>query len=145
MLNAQRFSFIETSHDGITQSAPYLPLTLTYHNHSVDTLGLLDTGASVNVLPYELGLQLGAVWEQQTTAVRLTGNLAQWEARGLLVLAKVGQFPTVDLAFAWTESDRVPLILGRLNFFRKFDVCFYCSQLAFEICPSSSSSSSSQV
>ncbi|MEH2114878.1 hypothetical protein [Nostoc sp.] len=26
-------------------------------------IALLDTGASVNVLPYEIGLQLGAVWQ----------------------------------------------------------------------------------
>jgi hypothetical protein len=31
-------------------------------------MALLDTGASVNVLPYEVGLQLGAVWENQTVA-----------------------------------------------------------------------------
>ena len=30
-------------------------------------VGLLDTGSTVNILPYPLGLQLGLVWEQQTT------------------------------------------------------------------------------
>jgi hypothetical protein len=29
----------------------------------------------------------------------------------------------------------VPLLLGRLNFFAELDVCFYGSQLAFEVCP----------
>lgn len=115
--------------------APYLPIALTYQNRSLEVSGLLDTGASVNVLPYEIGLQLGAVWEEQTISVVLTGNLAQFLARGLVVSAKVGQLPPVRLAFAWTQANNVPLILGRQNFFSEFDVCFYGSQLAFEVCP----------
>jgi hypothetical protein len=47
-------------------------------------MALLDTGASVNVLPYEIGLQLGAVWEEQIVPIQLSGNLARMEARGLV-------------------------------------------------------------
>ncbi len=54
---------------------PYLPLTLNYQNVSTSALGLLDTGAMVNVLPYSIGIELGAVWEHQTTELQLTGNL----------------------------------------------------------------------
>ena len=52
---------------------------LTYQDHSPTVPGLLDTGAMVNVLPYQVGVDLRAVWEQQTTALQLTGNLAQGE------------------------------------------------------------------
>lgn len=136
MLNAQRFPFIEKFDEfGVPNSVPYLPLTLTYQGSSLDLLGLLDTGASVNVLPYEIGRELGIVWEQQTLSIPLAGNLAPVEARGVLVLGKVGQFAPVNLVFAWAESNDVPLILGRVNFFSEFDVCFYGSQLAFEVCP----------
>ncbi|MEH1937432.1 MAG: hypothetical protein V7L14_27740 [Nostoc sp.] len=31
----------------------------------IAAIALLDTGASVNVLPYEIGLQLGAIWQEQ--------------------------------------------------------------------------------
>lgn len=136
MLNAQRFPFIEKFDEfGVPNSVPYLPLTLTYQGSSLDLLGLLDTGASVNVLPYEIGRELGIVWEQQTLSIPLAGNLAPVEARGVLVLGKVGQFAPVKLVFAWAESNDAPLILGRVNFFSEFDVCFYGSQLAFEVCP----------
>jgi len=101
----------------------------------LDVLVLLDTGASINVLPYEIGRELGMIWEQQTLSIPLAGNLAPVEARGILVSVKVGQFSSVNLVFAWAESNDVPLLLGRLNFFSEFDVCFYGSQLAFEICP----------
>jgi hypothetical protein len=43
---------------------PYLPLTVTNGNRSVEVMALLDTGASVNVLPYDIGIQLGTTWEE---------------------------------------------------------------------------------
>jgi hypothetical protein len=87
------------------------------------------------VLPYAIGLELGAVWEDCTVPVTLTGNLAQQEARALVVSAVVGHFPPVRLAFAWTRAANVPVLLGQVNFFMEFDVCFYRSQPAFEVRP----------
>lgn len=108
---------------------------MTYQDKSLSVSGLLDTGSSVNVLPYEIGLRLGAVWERQRLSVPLGGNLARFEARALVLTANVERFLPVKLAFAWTEDRNAPLILGHMNFFLAFDVCFYRSELAFEICP----------
>jgi hypothetical protein len=136
MLNAQRFNFTEGFDTfGVPDALPQLPLSLTYRDSSTEVLALLDTGASVNVLPYNVGVRLGAIWEEQTTSVTLAGNLASVEARGLLVSARIGNFDPVRLVFAWSVSDDAPLLLGRMNFFLEFDVCFYRSQLVFEICP----------
>jgi Aspartyl protease len=136
MRNAQRFNFVEGFDTfGVPDALPQLPLNLTYRGLSVAISALLDTGASVNVLPYSVGVQLGAVWEEQTISVTLAGNLASVEARGLLVSAQIGNFEPMQLVFAWSLSDDVPLLLGRMNFFLEFDVCFYRSQLAFEVCP----------
>ena len=134
MLNGQRFPFIErTNSMGLSSTMPYLPVTLTYRGQSVENMALLDTGASVNVLPYEIGLQLGVVWEEQTVPIQLSGNLAQMEARGLVLSTTIAEFPPVLLAFAWTQSREAPLILGHMNFFAEFDVCFYRTDLAFEL------------
>ncbi len=136
MYNAQQFNFLEGFDTfGVPDDLPQLPLSLTYRSSSVEVLALLDTGASVNVLPYSVGVQLGAVWEEQTTSVTLAGNLASVESRGLLISAQISNFDPVQLVFAWSLSDNVPLLLGRMNFFLEFDVCFYRSQLAFEIRP----------
>ena len=136
MLNGQRFPFIErTNSEGLSSSMPYLPIKLNYREHSVESMALLDTGASVNVLPYEIGLELGAVWEEQTVPIQLSGNLARMEARGLVLSANIAEFPPVLLAFAWTQSREAPLILGHMNFFAEFDVCFYRADLAFELRP----------
>jgi len=133
---SQRFSFSEIDAAlGPASSLPYLPLTLTYQSLSFAVLGLLDTGATVNVLPYPIGTQLGAVWEKQTTRVQLTGNLAQYEARALIVMATIGTYIPVKLAFAWTRATNVPLILGQVNFFLEFDVCFSRTQRIFELKP----------
>lgn len=135
-IDGERFPFIEVDSSlGAASSLPCLPLTLTYQGYSLVVSGLLDTGATVNVLPYKIGEQLGAVWDRQTTPVRLTGNLARLEARVLIVSATLGQFAPVRLAFAWTRAEDIPLILGQVNFFLEFDVCFYRSHLAFEVRP----------
>ena len=125
ILNGQRFPFIErTNSVGLSSVMPYVPITLSYRNRSTEQLALLDTGASVNVLPYLVGLQLGAVWEDQKAIIQLSGNLAMMEARGLVLSATVADYPSVLLAFAWTQSTEAPLILGHMNFFAEFDACF---------------------
>ncbi len=115
---------------------PLLPLELHHRDSkSVRVQGILDSGATVNVLPYGIGTRLGAVWEEQTTSVQLTGNLADLEARALLLEARVAGFPPVRLVFAWTRAEKVPLLLGQINFFDQFDVCFHRARLQFEIEP----------
>ncbi|MBV8883124.1 MAG: hypothetical protein JO235_03875 [Chroococcidiopsidaceae cyanobacterium CP_BM_RX_35] len=138
MLNSQSFPFVEARDAfGNIDVVPQLPLTLYYRNSAVEVSGLLDTGASVNVLPCSVGIQLGAVCEELTTSVQLAGNLAPVEARGLVISAQVSDFAPVRLVFAWSLKDDVPLLLGRMNFFLEFDVCFYRAQRAFESSPKS--------
>ena len=134
MLDSQRFSFTERI-DSLGRSSvmPYLPITLSNGSNSIEVMALLDTGASVNVLPYEIGLQLGLIWERQTVAIQLSGNFAHNEARGLVLSRTFAQFSPILLAFAWTRSTDVPVILGHLNFFAEFNVCFFRHELAFEI------------
>lgn len=131
---SQRFPFIAT--DPALPDAsllPMLPLVLSHAEHNMSVAALLDTGATVNVLPYQVGVDLGAIWDKQTTPVRLSGNLAQLEARVLIATAVVQTFKPVRLAFAWTRADDIPVILGQVNFFLEFDVCFFRAQRFFEV------------
>jgi hypothetical protein len=89
----------------------------------------------VNVLPYDVGLRLGAVWDQVPTTVNLTGNLAREPARVLVVQATVATFRPLRLAFAWSRLSSVPVILGQVNFLLEFDVCFFRSRSLFELRP----------
>lgn len=103
----------------------------------VDAIGLVDSGATVNVLPYDVGVQLGAVWDDAKASLRLAGNLGSQTAMPLFAVAEIEGLPIVKLAFAWIKKNDVPLILGQTNFFTEFDVCFYRSRLDFEIVPKS--------
>ncbi len=136
MVESQKYPYkILDSNLGMVDRMPYLPLTLSLNRQSLNTEGLLDTGASVNVLPYEIGLQLGVVWEEEQLSVVLAGNLARFEARAVIIQAQVASFPPINLAFAWTQAANVPLILGQANFFFEFDVCFFRAHSEFEIRP----------
>ena len=132
----ERFEYIEVDPLlGSASALPYAPITLQSGDRSIRVSGLVDSGATLNVLPYDVGLQLGAVWERQTVPVRLAGNMADAEARAIVVAGTIGRFAPVRLAFAWTRSNRVPVILGQANFFMEFDIRFCRSQLFFEIGP----------
>jgi hypothetical protein len=120
---------------GETDWKPVLPIVLENKGRVVKVSGLVDSGAGINVLPYQIGQALGFVWEQQTFKLRLSGNLARQEARGVNLFGMVGDWPPVELVFAWTKAENVPLIFGEMNFFKEFDVCFFRSRLAFAVQP----------
>ncbi|MGB3649950.1 MAG: hypothetical protein WBA41_01885 [Rivularia sp. (in: cyanobacteria)] len=116
-------------------SLPRIPLILLRENFSVETIGLVDSGATINVLSYEIGVQLGAVWDESKAILRLAGNLSNQTAIPLFTTAQIGNFTPVQLAFAWVRSANTPLILGQTNFLLEFDVCFYRSKFEFEVNP----------
>lgn len=129
-----KFQYSTTSpeHDEF-DSLPRLELHLRNGQRGVDAVGLVDSGATVNVLPHEIGLQLGGIWEEEKAVIRLGGNLGSHAAMPFFAEAFISDFDPVRLAFAWTNSPTAPLILGQTNFFMEFDVCFYRSKLEFEI------------
>lgn len=118
-------------------SLPRVLLILRREGRTVETLGLVDSGATVNVMPYELGLQLGATWDDSKAIIQLAGNLGNQSATPFSAMVQVGDIAPVQLAFAWTKSPNAPLILGQTNFFMEFDVCFYRSKMEFEVKPRS--------
>ncbi|MGG6239137.1 hypothetical protein ACQ4N7_10920 [Nodosilinea sp. AN01ver1] len=131
-----RYSTIDLSQNEF-DSLPRVPLILRREGRIVEALGLVDSGATVNVMPYELGLQLGATWDDSRAIIQLAGNLGNQPATPFFAMVQVGDFAPVQLAFAWTQSRNAPLILGQTNFFIEFDVCFYRSKMEFEVKPKS--------
>ncbi len=114
-------------------SLPRLPLTLQLDRNRVEAVGLVDSGATVNVLPYDIGLQLGESWEDRKATIKLAGNLGGFAAQPLFAMAEIGDLAPIRLVFAWTRSNSVSLILGQMNFFMEFEVCFFRKQREFEI------------
>ncbi|WP_017295011.1 aspartyl protease family protein [Geminocystis herdmanii] len=134
MSNSQRFFYQQVNQTiGEASYLPFLPITLINNNQTLLASGLLDTGATVNVLPYHFGENLGLDWDSQKISINLTGNLANYEAKAVLLKGQINNFPSVKLAFAWTKADNISIILGQVNFFLEFDICFYRSQLFFDV------------
>jgi hypothetical protein len=70
MPDAQRFPYVEIDPSlGAASALPYAPITLELDGNTTDVSALVDSGAALSVLPYDAGVQLGAVWEQQTIPV----------------------------------------------------------------------------
>ncbi len=114
----ERFAYVEVDPSlGAASALPYVPIVFGHGEREMAVSGLVDSGTTLNVLSYDLGLQLGAVWEQQTVPVALAGNLTDAEARAIVLTVRIGRFAPVRLAFAWTRaaSNRVPLILGQVQ------------------------------
>ncbi|MBE9062974.1 hypothetical protein [cf. Phormidesmis sp. LEGE 11477] len=131
-----RYSTTDSSQNEF-DSLPRIPLILSHQNRSIEVVGLVDSGATVNVLPYEVGLNLGATWNDRQAIIQLAGNLSRQPAIPFFAVAEVEGCGSVQLAFAWARSENIPVILGQTNFFIEFDVCFYRSKLEFEINPKS--------
>lgn len=112
---------------------PLLPLRLSRRDQSIDVVGLLDTGATINVVPYSIGTSLGAVWDEDATPIHLSGSLGSIEARAIVVIAHIEQLPPVRLALAWAQSDNTRFLLGQRNFFQTFNVCLYRTERYFEV------------
>ena len=119
------------------RTLPYLSLQLSYQGRTVQAEGMVDTGSTVNVLPYSLGTQLGLQWDDFNIELDLAGNLQNVESRAVLLDACVGDFPNVRLSFAWAKISNVPLILGHVNFLREFEICLYSDRSYFELSPKS--------
>ena len=116
-------------------SLPRLSLRLKLNNVSVDVFGLVDSGATINVLPFSIGQQLGATWDSQKAIIRLAGNMANSLAQPIILKAEIANFPPVSLASAWVSHDNTPVILGQTNFFNEFEVCFFRNIFEFEVKP----------
>ena len=117
------------------QGKPLLRVALALAERSLSTEGLLDSGSDVNVLPLGTGTALGAQWDPAKTTLRLGGTFAGTQAIPLLLMTKIGDLLPVRLAFAWCETDDVPLIFGQTNFFMEFDICFFRSRGEFSVQP----------
>lgn len=82
----ERYAYVtvKNSH-GELAFRPMLPFMLSHGNHIVNVSGLLDSGGDVNVLPYRLGTELGLEWNEHRLVVGLSGNLANYEAGGVIL------------------------------------------------------------
>lgn len=129
--------FEYTRFPGALTTMPVVDIALRHGEHEISMPALVDSGAMMSVLPYEMGLQLGLVWEEQRIEIPQAGALHGIPAKGVELFGKVAECPEARLAFAWIHEApfNIRLILGQLNFFREFKVTFEGYDDAFDISP----------
>ena len=110
-----------------------LPITLKGGVSAEEFTALVDSGADVNVLPWTAGLKLGLVWNPNKATLRIAGVPSGAVAMAVMLTADFGEFSGITQAFAWCNSDHVPLVLGQTNFFMEFDICFFNSRKEFQV------------
>ena len=136
MIGPVRFPYVNAAPAfGNASLMPLLPLTLRANGVEVAEVALVDSGSTINVLSYDLGLQLGFDWNRIRGSLALGGMLANHPAKPVILEAVVGTFPPTLLAFAWTRGPVARTLLGQTNFFLNFDVCFSRARGHFDIQP----------
>lgn len=129
---------------GIPGMLPFIPLTLLHTGDGVHITArmtvpaLVDSGATVNVLPRDIGEQMGLDWKSHRAILPFAGTIHHRPALALPLFVKVPQLAPQRVLFAWSElstSDHMMVLLGQTNFFDEFDVNFRKSQGYFDIMP----------
>ena len=114
---------------------PLLDIQLSHGSKQVVVSALVDSGAALNILPFDIGTELGLVWQEQKIVIDLGGVLAGSQAYAVLLQTRVADLQPVQLAFAWVNkpSSEFRTLLGQVNFFQEFDVHFYGREQQFVV------------
>ncbi|MFO0803339.1 MAG: hypothetical protein U0791_09490 [Gemmataceae bacterium] len=136
MSSRLRFPFIpKPGGSGVLDTAPYLPFDLSSPSATIPVFGLLDSGTTFSVIPYDLGLQLGLDWKSFVHTVVLAGAVKGSVAKFVSLTVSIPPFPPEPQIFAWSPNNSVPVLLGTASFFFNFDVTFCRRHSYFEIQP----------
>lgn len=133
----QRFSYTPNSQFSI--GMPLIDIQLSNGSKSLIVSALVDSDASLNILPFDVGIELSLVWEDQIFPIDLGGILTGSQAYAVLLEAQITNVQPMQLAFAWVNkpSSEVRTLLGQVNFFQEFDIHFYGNQQLFNVEPKS--------
>ncbi len=108
---------------------PYIPLTLSYAEHTIQCNGLIDSGATHGLMPYQVGLNLGLSWEKQTLNLPEEDSFKGIPAVGIRIFGRIKPFPPIPLVFAWWKSNEKGAKTQRRRkiFISGFFLCVFAS------------------
>jgi hypothetical protein len=94
----QRFSYTQNLQFPV--GMPLIDIQLSNSSNSLIVSALVDSGAALNILPFDVGIELGLVWEEQTFSIDLGGVLIGSQAYAVLLEAQISNMQPKQLAFA---------------------------------------------
>jgi hypothetical protein len=127
-MKTAHFNYLELSPGNVL---PFLRMNISAVQ-KVSVIALVDSGASINLLPYSVGQALGFDWESAETGPPISGTV-QSESRIVKAKVTIGSLDEVELSFCWIKHDNVRLLLGHNDFFAHFTVCFLTRELKFSL------------
>lgn len=74
-----------TPHPQFPVGMPLIELHFANAAYRTTASALVDSGAALNILPFEIGMELGLKWEQQTFPLDLGGTLSGAQAYAVLL------------------------------------------------------------
>lgn len=136
MSSPARFPFLpRPGGSGPLDLAPLLPARLSRGGIDVDVVGLVDSGASFSVLPYDIGARFGLDWNQLPHGLTLGGVASGTPAKLIALDITFGPIGPVSQLFAWAKTNGPPLVFGQVSFFLDFDIFFARNRSFFEVQP----------
>lgn len=107
-----------------TIKRPVAEITLINNKKELMESMYVDSGADISLIPKSVGDVLGLTVEKNDERRELKG-IGDYGTPIIIkkIKMKVGE-KVFDSRIAWALSEEVPLILGRLDIFQVFDVCF---------------------
>ncbi len=114
---------------------PLVDIQLYHAEHEIIVPVLVDSGADISIMPYEIGLELGFIWNEQTYPIDLGGIMRGVPAFAVLVRGEIAGLPEKALVFAWAQKHRSEcrFVVGQMNFFQQYEVTFRGYENTFEI------------
>ena len=112
---------------------PMLPIQLKSASHTISELALVDSGAALSVLPFDLGLQLGLDWNDAVIGSGLGNRIKPADSRFVFLDLIVESFQPFKNIFLWVNTNEIRLILGQANFLAHFDVLLSARKQEFTI------------
>ena len=106
---------------------PTATVEIKYQKLSLSCEMLVDTGAYLSMIPYQVGVELGLTISEDEILEAGGAGGASIPHVVKEVEIQIGDY-SIHARIGWALTDEVPLLLGRLDVFDEFDIEFSQSQ-----------------
>ncbi|HTY43692.1 MAG TPA: hypothetical protein VMC80_00410 [Patescibacteria group bacterium] len=104
---------------------PLIPLTLIGLNERLDIIAILDSGSDMSVIPKDVAEILGVRLLLDTELSGITKDKVKAKQGNISIsFGKGRENYNLQIPILIPEKEDIPLVVGRIGFFDKFDITF---------------------
>jgi hypothetical protein len=112
---------------------PMLPIQLHSKSRVVNKVALVDSGAGMSVLPFDVGNELNLEWDKLAIGSGLGNQIKPEDSRFVFLDLIVEPFKPFKNLFLWVNTNDIRLVLGQANFLAHFDVLLCARKQEFTL------------